>query len=280
VNAEIRRILRRNLEELEPSRRAGEALYEGTLAELAKFASGDDPAAAFREISDMPLCSAEFARFCRMTAGGITDPLILAKFLPDQSAAEDIPSDTRTAYLRNAYTDRAFAAFSREIHRLSAQYQTSFSAGCEEVYYGRCSYCILPIRNSEDGTLSSFTRMITKYDLKIARVCDITTQDGDSTMRYALLRRGLDLHAPQDGFLQTTLLLPGAVSIGTFLHAAEYTGASAENIATIPLQYTSDRTSLNITFRINRESTAPLLLFLGAVTESCTTDGIYTLHGA
>lgn len=280
MNAEIRRILRRNLEELKPSRHAADALYEGTLAELAKFGAGDDPAAAFREISDEPLCSVEFARFCRMTAGGITDPDRLAKFLPDSSMAEDTPPDTRTAYLRNAYTDRAFAVFSGEIHRLSAQYQTSFSAGCEEVYYGRCSYCILPIRNSEDGTLSSFTRMITKYDLKIARVCDIATQDGDSTMRYALLRRGLDLHVPQDGFLQTTLLLPGDVSIGAFLNAAEQTGAAAEDIATLPLQYTNDRTSLNITFRIDPESTAPLLLFLGAVTESCTPDGIYTLHGA
>ena len=280
MNTDARRILRRNLEELERVRRSSDALYEGTLAEMASFCAGEDPAAAFREIFPEPLCCEEFALYCRMAVSGITSPARLAHLLPEAVSAEDIPSDTRTAYLRSAYTDRAFAAFSKEIHRLSAQYQPSFSAGCEEVYYGRCSFCILPIRNSEDGTLTSFTRMITKYDLKIARVCDVSTQDGDATMRYALLRRGLDLHVPSDGFLQATVLLPPAVSLGTFLRAAEKTGASAEDITTIPLRYTTDRLSLNITFRVNRTSTAPLLLFLSTAAESCTLDGIYTLHGA
>ena len=280
MNTDARRILRRNLEELRRVRRDSDALREGTLAETAAFCAGDDPVQAFRDIYGEPLCCEEFARYCRMTAGGITSAEQLAQYLPDPASAEDIPSDTRTAYLRSAYTDRAFSSFAGEIHRLSAQYQSSFQASCEEVYYGRCSYCILPIRNSEDGVLTSFTRMITKYDLKIARVCDVATQDGDSTMRYALLRRGLDLHAPQDGFLQTTLLLPAEISVGTFLRAAEETGASAEDITTLPLRYSSDRLSLSITFRINRESTAALLMFLSAAAESCTLDGIYTVNGA
>ena len=276
MKADARRVLRRNLEEILPLHRNFEALHEGILAELASACRGEELLTAFREISDAPLCSDAFALFCRISAQGMTDAEQLTRLLPDLSPSEDVPRDTRTAYLRSAYTDRAFAAFSREIHRLSAQYQTSFSAGCEEVYYGRCSYCILPIRNSEDGTLTSFTRMIAKYDLKIARVCDIVTQD-DAVMRYALLRRGLDLHIPENGFLQASLILPPGISAGTFLHAAECTGASAEDISTVPLRYTSDRLSLIITFRVTQESAAPLLIFLSAAAESCTPDGIYTL---
>lgn len=269
-------ILRRNMEAVAREEEACAALHDGTLAELALLCRGGlDAAQAFRAVSDAPFCSAEFARLCRRLCGGVTDPAVLVSMLPEHSA-DDTPTDTRTAYLRNAYTDRAFAAFARQIDRLSAQYQPSFSAGCEEVYYGRCSYCILPIRNSEDGTLTSFSRMIAKYDLKIARVCDVTTQDGDSTMRYALLRRGLDLRVPAEGILQITLVLPEGISLGRFLLACEATGAAVDCVTTIPLRYTSEIASLNICFRINRENTAPLLCFLTHVLESCTPDGIYS----
>jgi len=278
MNADDLAVLRENMESITTQRTLYDALLFGTEAELARLCrTGDALADVFTAVCGAPLCSPEFARFCRRVLGGITDPAVLRQMLPPEAAAEERTPDTRTAYLRSAYTDRAFAAFSRGIERLSAQYQASFSAGCEEVYYGRCSYCILPIRSTEDGTLTSFTRMIAKYDLKISRVCDVATQNGESTMRYALLRRGLDLRVPEHGILQAALVLPDGVSVGQFLHAAEATGAAAEDITTVPLRYSDTLTSLNICFRIDPMSAAPLLCFLSAVPGSCTPDGIYAL---
>lgn len=276
MKTEALRILRENMETVSEYRAAADALAAGTEAELARLCrETDSPSEGFTAVFGTQLCSVAFARLCRRVLGGITDTAILARLLGCENAAEEMPPDTRTAYLRNAYTDRAFAAFSDGIERLSAHYQSSFSAGCEEVYYGRCSYCILPIRSTEDGTLTSFTRMIAKYDLKISRVCDIPTQDGDAAMRYALLRRGLDLRVPESGILQTSAVLPQGISVGTFLLAAEATGAAVEDITAVPLRYSDTLTALNICFRIDRMSAAPLCCFLGTVLDSCTPDGIY-----
>jgi len=271
-------VLGRNREEVLRQQQDCNALTDGILWEAAALCRTRDITEVFTSVCRAPFCSAEFAALCRLVYKNITDEEALASLLPDDYA-EESPPDTRTAYLRNAYTDRAFSAFSHHIDRLSAQYQPSFAAGCEEVYYGRCSYCILPIRSSEDGTLTSFTRMITKYDLKIARICDIPAQDGDSTMRYALLRRGLELTVPDDGILQVTLVLPNGISAGQFLSAAEATGASVESLTTLPLRYTSEIAALSICFGIGPQSTAPLLCFLAHALESCTIDGIYSTCG-
>ena len=271
-------VLRQNREEIRRQERDCQALKDGILWEAASLCRAGNIAEVFRSISDEPLCCGEFASLCRTVYENRTEAGLLASLLPDESS-EETPPDTRTAYLRSAYTDRAFSAFSRHIERLSAQYQSSFAAGCEEVYYGRCSYCILPIRNSEDGALTSFIRLITKYDLKIARICDVTTQDGDNTMRYALLRRGLELSVPDNGILQATLVLPNGISAGQFLSACELTGASVDSATTLPLRYTSEIASLCICFRIDKSCAAPLLCFLSRSLDSCTVDGIYSSCG-
>lgn len=271
-------VLRRNREEIRQMQQDCTDLENGILRQAAALSAPQEIPAVFREMGGQTLCSAEFASLCRAACEGETDLRILSALLPEEYG-EEPPLDTRTAYLRNAYTDRAFAVFSRHIERLSAQYQPSFTAGCEEVYYGRCSYCILPIRNSEDGMLTSFTRMMTKYDLKIARICDVVSQDGESTIRYALLRRGLELSVPRDGLLQITAVLPSDVHCGQFLAACEKTGASVESLTTLPLRYTNEITSLSICFRIGKNSTLPLLCFLTQALESCTVDGIYNSCG-
>lgn len=269
-------VLRRNLASIAEDEAICAALREGTLAEAVRFGRRTtDAAALFRSVSGQSLCSPEFAEICRALHRGVTDPEALGALLPD-FVADDGPTDTRTAYLRNAYTDRAFAAFSRHIERLSAQYQPSFAAGCEEVYNSRCSYCILPIRNSEDGTLTSFSRMIAKYDLKIARVTDVAIQDSDVITRYALLRRGLDLHVPEKGILQATIVLPENIAPGAFFLACEYTGAHIDAVTTIPLRYTSDVASFAVCFQVDHSSAAPLLCFLSTALESCTFDGLYS----
>lgn len=281
IRGDALHILRHNQKAIATMERTNTALRAGILAELTQLCKEErDPAKNFRSVFGEPLCTPHFAQFCRNLLHNVTDPAVLCALLPDIAAMEDPPADTRTAYLRSAYTDRAFANFSRGIERLSAQYQTSFSASCEEVYYGRCSYCILPIWNAEDGLLASFSRMIAKYDLKIAQISDVATQDGDLTVRYALLRHGLSLFVPQPGMIQLTSFLPDSISLGEFLHACESTGAKVADIAALPLQYSSSSASFHICFHVNEESGAPLLFFLNSVLESFSPDGIYSLEQA
>lgn len=281
IRGDALHILRHNQKAITTLEHTNAALRAGILAELTQLCKEEsDPAKVFRSVFGEQLCAPPFAQFCRNLLKNVTDPAQLAALLPDIAAQEDLPTDTRTAYLRSAYTDRAFANFSRGIERLSAQYQSSFSASCEEVYYGRCSYCILPIWNAEDGLLTSFSRMIAKYDLKIAQVSDVATQDGDLTVRYALLRHGLSLFVPHSGMIQITSFLPEQISLGEFLSACEYTGAKVADIAALPQQYSSTSASFHICFHVNEESGAPLLFFLNSVLESFSPDGIYTLEKA
>ena len=264
-------VLRRNLGEL--AQGAGEltVLTDGQLAELARLTSPENAARDFRAVCGEALVSVPFARLCRILLSGSADA---APLLPESVSTEP-PANTRTAYLRNAYADRAFAAFSRGIERLSAQYASSFSAACEEVYYDRCCYCILPLESSEDGLLSSFSRMIGKYDLKIARVTDVPMQNGDTVMRYALLKRGMETVIPERGYLQATFVLPHEIPCGAFLAACEESGASVTRVTTVPLPYTSAPASFTVCFRTERRSAAPLLLFLREALESYTPDGLF-----
>ena len=264
-------ILRRNWRELSRQSGALAVLTDGQLAELARLTDAASAAQRFRAVCAEPLASASFARLCRLMLAGETDA---APYFPESVSTEP-PPNARTAYLRNAYADRAFAAFSQKIDRLAAQYASSFSAACEEVYYDRCSYCILPLQSTEDGLLTSFTRMIAKYDLKIALVTDVPMQDGDATMRYTLLKRGMETRIPETGYLQATFVLPRKIPCGAFLAACEACGASLDRVTTVPLHYTSDLASLTVCFRVDRSSAAPLLLFLRETLESYTPDGLF-----
>lgn len=107
--------------------------------------------------------------------------------------AEEL-SDTaqeRIIYQRNSYADNAYLRFASILSHSRAVYTHSFETVCEEVYNGSCEYCILPLENTTEGPLTSFTRLIDRYALKIAATCDIPTTDGTRITRFALLRRSL-----------------------------------------------------------------------------------------
>lgn len=274
-------ILRRNAAWVDAQKEALLAAQAGIASELSRICRADgrsaDPAEAFGSVFPDGLCSASFARFCREYAKGQTEPAMLASLLPESAVEEDEPDNALTAYMRNPYSDRAFSVFSDKVTRLSAQYHPSFAAVCEEVYYGRCNYCILPFQTPEDGMLSSFFRMAEKHDLKISAACDIGIKDENTSIRFALLRRGLSLDIQQQCFFQATVILPPDIPPGKFLAACEETGASIERITTFPLSYTNEIASFSICFRISPTCFAPLLLFLRSVLENYSPDGIYAL---
>lgn len=98
----------------------------------------------------------------------------------------------RVIYQRSNYADLAFRHFFKgQDSSAHALYTHSFSVVCEEVMRGNCEYCILPLENSSEGTMHSFFRLIDRYSLKIVASCDIPTEDGKKTTRFALLRRNL-----------------------------------------------------------------------------------------
>lgn len=270
-------VLSGNLRQIREAAAKLRTVTSGQLAELSALCKpGCLPPKNSTTVFGDKLCSSEFAEFCRRTLSGAASPALFADLLTDLTPfAEENPGST-TAYMRNLYSDRAFERFSAESERLSAQYFSSFSSVCEEVYYDRCQYCILPMQTTDDGTLSSFSRMMEKYELKIRKICDVPTQDGETTVRYALLRRGIVLQCPDSGYFEASFILPEGMPIGRFLSACEATGAVIDRIRSMPLSYADDIVSLCVTFRITPENAAPLLYFLRTVLHSYIPEGLYS----
>ncbi len=270
-------ILSANAAELLNADRMNRHLRQGLITELLTAArETSSPASAFRTVFGDDLCTADYAYFCTALLEQQDSPALVQELLPDFTAIGAKYPEGHTAYLSNVYSDRAFDLFSRSTPRLSAYHHPSFTAACEEVYYDRSQYCILPLYNSEDGALTSFIRLMTKYELKIHRVCDISSPDNDTTVRFALLRRGIVPKIPTDGFLEIRLVLPEGMRIGTFFAACEATGTQIARIRTVPTSYNNDVTSLFVTFRISPANGAPLLLFLRSVLYSYSVEGIYS----
>ncbi len=276
ISAATLSVLSDNLRQLRKAADELRTVTEGQIEELSSLCMpGCLPPEVCASVFGQDPCSAEFARFCRRALCGAKDTSLFTELLSDLTPVSTENTGAGTAYMRNLYSDRAFERFSTEIERLTAQYFSSFSAVCEEVYYDRCQYCILPMQTTDDGTLSSFSRMIEKYELKIRKICDIPTQDGETTVRYALLRRGIVPQCPDNGYFEASFILPEYLQIGRFLAACESTGAVIDRIRTMPLSYADDIVSLCVTFRITPENAAPLLYFLRAVLHSYIPEGLY-----
>ena len=272
------RVLRENAEQLAEGIRRLSEIAEGQRAELSRLVradGGENAAAVYAAVFGDTLCTPEFGRFCREAVGGITEPRRLLRWLPDESASLEEAADARVAYQRNAFSDEAYTAFSARFGPLSAQYQSSFTTVCEEVYYGRSGSGILPLQNSEDGLLPSVFQLIAKYDLKIVCTCEVAVPERDATIRFALLRRTIYPHAPEVGSVQVRVVLPDEIPVGAFLAAAEGCGVGVERLTTMPLSYTEEMASLCLCFSVTRQTTAPLFLFLSSVLDSYDADGIF-----
>lgn len=96
------------------------------------------------------------------------------------------------SYLKSSYADRAYDRFSQELKDPKVLYGDDFAEVCENVYYGRCTYCILPIENTVDGRLAGFRGLIIKYGLKIASICRVKLGEEGETV-FALLKKSLSL---------------------------------------------------------------------------------------
>lgn len=188
----------------------------------------------------------------------------------------------KIAYFRNAYADAAFRIFSDVIDNPSAVYASDFSAVCEEVYYGRCDMCMLPLDSSKDAKLVSFYRLIDKYELNIVYSCDVTTPDGSVTTRYALLKRGMavpessKLDNENSCFFELGVTLDGNDVFEAVLSAANIFGLTLYRADSIPITYGEGKFACDLIFKIgNARGLNAFVLYLGLVIPQYEPIGIY-----
>lgn len=82
------------------------------------------------------------------------------------------------SYVKNPAAEKALSAFSAA-GRLTRVVSTDFKNACENVYYDRTEYCLLPLENSSEGLLYAFRRLAEKYELKILSAVKIALNDDE-----------------------------------------------------------------------------------------------------
>ena len=230
------------------------------------------------------LVSPDFARFCvEFTDTGSFG------FIDTYADDDENPVETaRIAYMQNTFSDRAYRIFERVFERVTANYFPGFREVCEEVYYGRCTYGILPVSSSADGPLLSFHKLQSQYDLKIALEADVEMND-DTVMRFALLKKGLgtlpgsipDLCGAWR-YMDLSFVITENLKTGTFLSSCEVFGAEILNITTAPSafrmsDYYGERPALTLQFDITGADLEAMYIFLEASHIRYDVSGIYDI---
>ena len=241
--------------------------------ETSNFLSG------FRSNAECFACAYLLSAFCkkRSEAG---KPITFFDFL----GSEGRPDSSKIAYMRNSYADTAYEIFSSVIKNASVLYPSSFAAACEEVYYGRVGYCILPYETSEEGVLSGFRRLISKYELSPVLTCSVVTDPSlQNTTRFVLLaksafRVNLELKNTEIKFCQYLKISiggPQAKVFGKVLAAATFNQLSCVKTESVPLPWDDESYSSSLTFSVGNKDIVPFLLYLKLEVPESEIEGIF-----
>ncbi len=223
------------------------------------------------------LSLAERVELCRLLCAEAGTQISPARLV---EAAEPVSAAARgvIAYLQNAFTDRAYHAFSGIMQRARSQYHDSYAAACEAVSNGSCEACILPIEHAQDGKLLGFYRLIDRYELKIVCTCDIAQPNGTES-RFALLQKGFRFPLPDDAasvLFELSITRSIGHSLGSILDAVALCGLTVRRVDSIPLLYAEDSFAYHIVLAMSApDQMLPLLLYLSLDLPEYEPIGIY-----
>ena len=273
-------ILKENADVLHDRRHKEALLNDGLISELARTSlhckTPDVFLSNYSAVMGSDLCTPDFAKYCLAVCKAEQGPS-LDDILPESHRFSGITTPHRISYQKNPYSDQVFARFCDVVGDANSVCLSTAVSVCEEVYYSRCSYCILPIYSSQDGILTPFTKMIGKYDLMIHTVCDVSMPDNDSVMRFALLSHSLALPTTDPCYVQFSTVFPSSIGVGRLLNACEILEARVTEMITYPLAYTMDDISHTIRLRVPLDNLRALLMFLHSVFDTCSFEGIFTI---
>ncbi len=202
---------------------------------------------------------------------------LIQEFLFPSDERIDPAALNRISYQKNGYTDRAYEQFSVLLTNPRAAYAHSFPSVCEDVYNGICEYCILPLENSAEGRLQSFSRLISQYDLKIAATCEVQTGEERST-RYALLRRNAILLSREEDlpkFFELNCQTAQFPACEDLLSVARFCGLTALRVEYAALGASADDKRLNAVFSTDKGNLRAFLLYLAMEFPTASPVGLY-----
>ena len=166
----------------------------------------------------------------------------------------------KIAYFSNRSADKAYFEF---LHRLPGASQLicdSIAAACEEVSYGRCELCMLPIYSSADGMMQNVYRQTVKYGLSMVMCIDMPA-DRDIFMRFGLFAPSPCKTLTADT-MQLTVVSDRCDEVALLPSALMAYGAKFENINSLPPTIYDGNTAWGMTFSLKNADISKIHLFL------------------
>ncbi|MBO5939152.1 MAG: hypothetical protein J6Q82_06605 [Clostridia bacterium] len=185
----------------------------------------------------------------------------------------------RIALVRNRYNEEAFAIFDPFVQGAKAEFLSSFSDACEEVFDNLCEFCILPIENTESGRLFGFYSMLDRYELKICATCTVEHDDSPDTVRYALVGKRLPHRIPKntEWNLEYCVSAESAEFPYDIFRVAPIFEATPIKIDSLPILYDDGAHRIYFTFRLPRAMAYAFDLYLSSEHPRYTAIGLYPI---
>ena len=281
---ERKTILTENLCEFSKKQTIASKQKELTVLELAKlyceiYADADDILAALRELDIELSASDEMVFFSELCHSDLT-PKIKEQLFIGSSEPTLAGAHSKISYLKNKYNDMAFEYFSRSVANAKPDYASSFTECCENVFDGRCEFCIIPIMNSSDGRLMSFYSLLDRYELKICETVDFDADGTASSIRYARVSRACKeqkerVQKNKRFIFEFSVIDEGMTIFAPLFEAANKASARLIAVDSLPVEYTSHMQKFYFSFSIPQSSALAFRLFVALKHPTYTPIGFY-----
>ncbi len=207
------------------------------------------------------------------------DRAVMAELFMRRFAADGFPltrdvffashkTSHRIAYVRNAYTDEAYDAFSEMLTSSTALFTDSYEEACGEVAEGSAGYCILPWRDTSGLYHRATLGSLENHRLMVVATVSVTDGE-DVPMQYALV--GHMPLAVEDTWEMQVFLPPESVAeLADVLAMTAHFGFSM-----IGVHMPTDGRGTLCTLRGRTDST-PLLVWLCLFAPTCQIRGFYS----
>ncbi|MBQ8448633.1 MAG: hypothetical protein IJX27_06865 [Clostridia bacterium] len=195
-----------------------------------------------------------------------------------EEPAEIYAPDRKVSFVRGNGSGRAFERFAKYVPGVLAEYEEDFRRSLEAVANGESTFAIVPIENSLDGRLNSFYRLMEKYVLSILLAADIPSDDYESSTKFALVYKKLDvIEAQGESLFECKITLREPAELAEIIDAASYFGAEVCKVHSLPLSSGGRENSFDIIFGIDKADIAGLFAYLMLKYPHLSPIGIYTL---
>lgn len=158
--------------------------------------------------------------------------------------------------VKSPLADEAYLKISSVLDDARVVYADDLAEACENVYYGRSTYCILPFANTLDGRLTTIRALAIKYGLKTSQLCRVKNNDGEFTS-FALMKKELMLPV-DDSDLYFEIRINGLNAVNELVSVAMVYGFEISEIS----YFSGEGGFCDMTFKVNDESICGFLSYL------------------